>query len=74
MSFLAAATAVGRSSPAASGHTFVAGQRVRHAEHGTGVLTSISGVGQRSVGTVVFDGPAGTRKYILGYGALEPDA
>jgi DNA helicase-2/ATP-dependent DNA helicase PcrA len=68
------ATAAGRSSPATAGHTFVAGQRVRHAEHGTGVLTSISGVGQRSVGTVVFDGPAGTRKYILGYGALEPDA
>ncbi len=59
--------------PATSGgHAFVAGQRVRHAEHGTGVITSISGVGQRSVGTVLFDGPAGTRKYILGYGALEP--
>ena len=53
-------------------HAFVAGQRVRHAEHGTGVLTSVSGVGQRSVGTVLFDGPAGTRKYILGYGAIEP--
>jgi hypothetical protein len=32
----------------------------------------VSGVGQRSVGTVLFDGPAGTRKYILGYGAIEP--
>jgi hypothetical protein len=24
------------------------------------------------VGTVIFDGPAGTRKFILGHGALEP--
>ena len=42
------------------------------AEYGEGVLAKISGVGARSVGTVVFDGPAGTRKFILGHGALEP--
>ncbi|NBW95748.1 MAG: AAA family ATPase [Planctomycetia bacterium] len=53
-------------------HAYAAGQRVRHAEYGEGVLSGISGVGPRSVGTVVFDGPAGTRKFILGHGALEP--
>jgi len=53
-------------------HTYAAGQRVRHAEYGEGVLSGISGTGPRSVGTVIFDGPAGTRKFILGHGALEP--
>ncbi len=53
-------------------HAYQAGQRVRHPEYGEGVLTRISGVGTRSVGTVSFDGPAGTRKFILGHGALEP--
>jgi DNA helicase II / ATP-dependent DNA helicase PcrA len=53
-------------------HDLAAGQRVRHAEYGEGVLVKISGVGVRSVGTVAFDGPAGTRKFILGHGALEP--
>jgi DNA helicase-2/ATP-dependent DNA helicase PcrA len=53
-------------------HTFAAGQRVRHAEYGDGVLEKISGVGPRSVGTVVFAGSAGTRKFILVHGALEP--
>ena len=48
------------------------GQRVRHAEYGEGVVAAISGTGPRSVGTVVFSGPAGTRKFILGHGALEP--
>ncbi len=52
--------------------TLEAGQRVRHVEYGLGVLEKISGVGPRSVGTVVFEGPAGTRKFILGHGALEP--
>jgi len=51
---------------------FAAGQRVRHAEYGEGVLTGISGSGPRSVGTVVFDGQAGTRKFMLRHGALEP--
>ncbi len=51
---------------------YEAGQRVRHPEYGEGVLTKISGVGARSVGTVDFDGPAGTRKFILGHGMLEP--
>ena len=37
-----------------------------------GVLEKISGVGVRSVGTVVFEGSAGTRKFILGHGAVEP--
>jgi hypothetical protein len=55
-----------------SQHRFVTGQRVRHTEYGPGVLEKISGVGPRSVGTVVFDGPAGTRKFLLGHGALEP--
>ena len=51
---------------------FERGQRVRHAEYGEGLLSGISGSGPRSVGTVVFDGPAGTRKFILGHGAIEP--
>ena len=55
-------------------HTYAAGQRVRHAEYGEGLLTGISGTGPRSVGTVIFDGPAGTRKFILGHGAIEPVA
>ena len=53
-------------------HNYEAGQRVRHADYGEGVLSGISGTGPRSVGTVIFDGPAGTRKFILGHGALEP--
>jgi len=53
-------------------HRFEAGQRVRHVDYGDGVLEKISGVGPRSVGTVIFDGSAGTRKFILGHGALEP--
>jgi DNA helicase-2/ATP-dependent DNA helicase PcrA len=48
------------------------GQRVRHAEYGAGVIAGISGSGPRAVGTVLFDGPAGTRKFILGHGVLEP--
>jgi len=52
---------------------YVVGQRVRHAEYGTGVLAGISGSGPRAVGTVMFDGPAGSRKFILGHGALEPE-
>ncbi len=48
------------------------GQRVRHEEYGEGTLAGISGTGPRSVGTVIFDGPAGTRKFILGHGALVP--
>lgn len=51
--------------------TFVAGQRVRHAEYGEGVLAGISGAGPRAVGTVIFDGTAGTRKFILGHGTIE---
>jgi DNA helicase-2/ATP-dependent DNA helicase PcrA len=51
---------------------FETGQRVRHPEYGEGVISSISGTGPRSVGTVIFDGPAGSRKFILGHGALEP--
>jgi DNA helicase-2/ATP-dependent DNA helicase PcrA len=51
--------------------TYEIGQRVRHAEYGEGSITGISGTGPRAVGTVIFDGPAGTRKFILGHGALE---
>ena len=51
--------------------TYDVGQRVRHAEYGEGVIGGISGSGPRAVATVVFDGPAGTRKFILGHGALE---
>ncbi|NDC62449.1 MAG: AAA family ATPase [Planctomycetia bacterium] len=54
------------------GRAFRNGQRVRHAEYGDGLIVGISGTGPRSVGTVLFDGPAGTRKFILGHGALEP--
>ncbi|MFM9058734.1 MAG: ATP-dependent helicase [Planctomycetaceae bacterium] len=52
--------------------SYAAGQRVRHAEYGEGVIAGISGSGARAVGTVIFTGPAGTRKFILGHGALEP--
>ena len=52
--------------------TFEKGQRVRHGEYGEGVIAGISGSGPRAVGTVIFSGPAGTRKFILGHGALEP--
>ena len=48
------------------------GQRVRHAEYGEGILCGVSGSGPRAVGTVIFAGSAGTRKFILGHGALEP--
>ena len=51
---------------------YAQGQRVRHAEYGEGVIAGISGSGPRSIGTVIFDGPAGTRKFLLGHGALEP--
>jgi len=51
--------------------TYDIGQRVRHAEYGDGVITGISGTGPRAVGTVLFDGPAGTRKFILGHGSLD---
>ena len=51
--------------------TYEIGQRVRHAEYGEGSITGISGTGPRAVGTVIFDGAAGTRKFILGHGALE---
>jgi len=56
----------------ASARSYEAGQRVRHAEYGEGVIAGISGSGARAVGTVIFSGPAGTRKFILGHGALEP--
>ena len=49
---------------------YAVGQRVRHREYGGGTLTGISGTGPRAVGTVVFDGGAGTRKFILGHGGL----
>jgi len=51
---------------------YATGQRVRHPEYGEGVLTKISGIGPRSVGTVAFDGPAGTRKFVLGQVKREP--
>jgi DNA helicase II / ATP-dependent DNA helicase PcrA len=51
---------------------FEPGQRVRHADYGEGVLVKISGVGTKSVGTVTFDGPAGTRKFLLGHGGILP--
>ena len=54
--------------------TYQVGQRVRHDEYGEGVIAGISGTGPRAVGTVLFDGPAGTRKFILGHGALAPVA
>lgn len=57
---------------AAEEHSFEAGQRVRHAEYGEGVIVKVSGVGVRSVGTVAFDGPAGTRKFLLGHGGIVP--
>ena len=71
--------AIGRASDLASRlggqppvkRTYQIGQRVRHAEYGEGSITGISGTGPRAVGTVIFDGAAGTRKFILGHGALE---
>lgn len=52
--------------------TFVVGQRVTHDSHGSGTITGISGSGPRAVAVVIFDGPAGTRKFILGHGGLAP--
>ena len=52
--------------------TLTAGQRVRHAEYGEGTVAGVSGLGPRSVATVTFDGPAGTRRFIVSHGALEP--
>lgn len=49
-----------------------AGQRVRHAEYGEGTVAGGSGTGPRSVATVTFDGPAGTRRFVLAHGAIEP--
>jgi hypothetical protein len=51
--------------------TYEKGQRVRHADYGEGVITGISGSGPRSVGIVIFDGPAGTRKFVLSHNALD---
>jgi DNA helicase II / ATP-dependent DNA helicase PcrA len=51
--------------------TYEKGQRVRHADYGEGVIAGISGSGPRSVGIVIFDGPAGTRKFVLGHNALD---
>ena len=48
------------------------GQRVRHAEYGEGVLEKIGGTGPRMVGTVLFDGTAGRRTFILSHATLEP--
>jgi len=67
-----AAWAMQQAGIAPAAHVFTEGQRVRHGEYGEGLLVKISGLGARSVGTVAFDGPAGTRKFILGHGALEP--
>ena len=39
---------------------------------GEGTVAGVSGVGPRSVATVTFDGPAGTRRFIVSHGALEP--
>ena len=64
------AAMLGGRPPAA--RTFERGQRVRHRDYGEGVIAGISGSGPRSVGTVIFDGPAQTRKFILSHGALEP--
>ena len=50
----------------------IQGQRVRHAEYGEGTVAGVSGTGVRSVATVIFDGTAGTRRFILSHGALEP--
>jgi DNA helicase-2/ATP-dependent DNA helicase PcrA len=52
----------------------IQGQRVRHAEYGAGTVAGVSGTGARSVATVIFDGTAGTRRFILSHGALEPFA
>ena len=52
--------------------SYQTGQRVRHAEYGEGIVSAISGTGPRAVGTVIFDGAAGTRKFILGHGGLDP--
>ena len=48
------------------------GQRVRHAEYGDGLLEKIGGSGPRMVGTVIFDGAAGRRTFILTHATLEP--
>ena len=42
------------------------------AEYGEGTVAGVSGTGPRSVATVTFDGPAGTRRFVLAHGAIEP--
>jgi DNA helicase-2/ATP-dependent DNA helicase PcrA len=69
----AAALADRLAGAAASRPPFTAGQRVRHERYGGGMLSAVSGSGPRSVATVIFDGPAGTRKFILGHGVLVPE-
>ena len=49
-----------------------AGQRVRHAEYGPGTLEKLGGSGPRMVGTVLFDGAAGRRTFLLSHATLEP--
>ena len=48
------------------------GQRVRHAEYGDGLLEKVGVAGPRMVGTVIFDGSAGRRTFILSHATLEP--
>jgi len=52
--------------------SFEMGQRVRHVEYGEGIIAGLSGTGPRCIGTVIFDNPASSRKFILGHGAIEP--
>ncbi len=56
----------------ASKRSYTKGQRVLHSEYGVGVIAGISGTGSRAVGTVCFEGAAGTRRFILGHGSLQP--
>lgn len=67
----AAELAAGLAPPARPIRDYRTGQRVRHPEYGEGVMANISGIGPRAVGTVVFEGSAGTRKFILGHNSLE---
>ena len=49
---------------------FSSGDQVVHEEYGLGTISRVSGIGPRAVATVIFSGPSGTRKFILGHGAL----
>lgn len=60
-----------RPHPAATGDSFVVGQRVRHREFGSGTIRAVEGNGDRTKLTVRFD-QGGWKKLLARYAALNP--